>query len=179
MSSRKKQPAPAPRRAQGRPSAQGRTSPIRSSDYDLEAMHRSLRQKYGFPTPLPDEVVGYDKDWLKEVNAQRKAAGLAPLRQHKRNAVERERLRAMRTVVSPMMAADINPDYQLIPEKPATRQPQRERARRALSALYGKKVPDPAALPNKHLEKQINDWLREHRQPPISGRTIRRAAGRT
>jgi len=179
MSSQKKQPPPA-RRTQGGTSAQSGTSPSAPSDDDLEALSRALLQKRPRSTmPLSDEVVPYDKKWLREVNAQRKAEGLPPLRQHKRNAAERERLRALCMVVSPMAAADINPDYQLIEEEPATRQPQRERARRALSALYGKKVPDSAALPNKHLEKQVNHWLREQGQPPINGRTIRRAAGRT
>jgi len=178
MSPEKKQRGPAAKRTKGQASAQSGTSPSGPSDDDLEALIRAVRPKGLRPTTLPDAVVGYDKNWLREINAQRKADGLPPLRQRKRNAVERERLRALLMIVSPMMAADINPDYQLIPEKPATRQPQSERARRALLALYGKNIPDAAALPNKHLEKQIDQWLRKQGQPPISGRTIRRAAGR-
>ena len=46
--------------------------------------------------------VEYDKAWLKEVNAQRRADGLPPFRQRKRNAVDRERLRAICMIVSPM-----------------------------------------------------------------------------
>ena len=60
----------------------------------------------------------------------------------------------------------------------ATRQPQQERARRALKALFGSTVPDAAALPNKHLADKVNKWLKDDKQPPVGQRTIRRAAGR-
>jgi hypothetical protein len=60
----------------------------------------------------------------------------------------------------------------------ATRQPQQERARRALRALFGNEVPDAATLPNKHLADKVNKWLKDQGQPPVEQRTIRRAAGR-
>jgi hypothetical protein len=64
------------------------------------------------------------------------------------------------------------------PPAPATRQPQQERARRALTALFGSEVPDAAVLPNKHLATRVNKWLEERQQPPVRQRTIQRAAGR-
>jgi hypothetical protein len=64
------------------------------------------------------------------------------------------------------------------PPAPATRQPQQERARRALRALFGSEVPDAATLPNKHLDDKVNKWLEDQDQPPVKQRTIRRAAGR-
>src|SRR5262249_21554922 len=48
-----------------------------------------------------------------------------------------------------------------------TRQPHRERARRALDALFGSEVPDAAALPNKHLAARVNEWLEARKQPPV------------
>jgi hypothetical protein len=60
----------------------------------------------------------------------------------------------------------------------ATRQPQQERARRALRALFGSKVPDAATLPNKHLAEKVNKWLKDHQQPPVGQRTVQRAASR-
>jgi hypothetical protein len=64
------------------------------------------------------------------------------------------------------------------PKNAATRQPQQERARRVLQALFGSEVPDAAVLPNKHLAAQVNKWLEERKQPPVGQRTIQRAAGR-
>jgi hypothetical protein len=61
---------------------------------------------------------------------------------------------------------------------PATRGPQRERARRALTALFGSKVPDAATLPNKLLVDKVNKWLDDQQQPPVGPRTVQRAAGR-
>jgi hypothetical protein len=128
----------------------------------------------------PDKAVPYDAEWLKEENDRRRAKGRPPLRQRKRSAVERERLRSLRQIVSPMAAADINPDYQLVEveDRPETRQPDRERARRVLAALFPDDIPDAAALPNKHLAKKVNDWLAVKGQPPVKQRTIQRAAGR-
>jgi hypothetical protein len=128
--------------------------------------------------PPSDKAVPYDPRWLKEENDRRSAEGQPPLRQRKRKAVERERLRALRQIVSPMAAADINPDYELVPDDLATRQPARERARRALKELYGSRAPDEAALSNKALEKAVNEWLEANSMRPVAQRTIRRAAGR-
>jgi hypothetical protein len=61
---------------------------------------------------------------------------------------------------------------------PATRRPQYERARRALTALFGSEVPDAATLPNKRLADKVNKWLEDHQQPPVGQRTVQRAAGR-
>jgi hypothetical protein len=48
----------------------------------------------------------------------------------------------------------------------ATRQPQRERARCALKALFGSAVPNAATLPNKLLAKKVNEWLAKNGDPP-------------
>jgi tetratricopeptide (TPR) repeat protein len=64
------------------------------------------------------------------------------------------------------------------PKNLATRQPQSERARRALEALFGSKVPDAAALSNKLLGDKVNKWLKACKEPPVGQRTIQRAAGR-
>jgi hypothetical protein len=61
---------------------------------------------------------------------------------------------------------------------PATRRPQHERARRALTALFGSEVPDAATLPSKRLADKVNKWLEDHQQPPVGQRTVQRAAGR-
>jgi hypothetical protein len=45
-----------------------------------------------------------------------------------------------------------------------SRQPQRERARRALAALFPDGPPDAADLPNKLLANQVNDWLEANKQ---------------
>src|SRR5262249_42977333 len=58
---------------------------------------------------------------------------------------------------------------------PATRH---ERARRALTALFGSEVPDAATLPNKRLADKVNKWLEDHQQPPVGQHTVQRAAGR-
>jgi hypothetical protein len=60
----------------------------------------------------------------------------------------------------------------------ATRQPQRERARRALAVLFPAGIPDAAELPNSHLDKRVNEWLKAQGQPELNQRTIRRAANR-
>jgi hypothetical protein len=60
----------------------------------------------------------------------------------------------------------------------ASRQPDRERARRALGALFPDGPPDAASLPNKRLAKQVNEWLEANGQPSVGQRTIQRAAGR-
>jgi hypothetical protein len=61
---------------------------------------------------------------------------------------------------------------------PASRQPQRERARRALIALFPDGPPDAATLSNKALAKIVNEWLESQGQAPVNQRTIQRAAGR-
>jgi hypothetical protein len=118
---------------------------------------------------------GYDKAWLKEENDRRSAAGLPPLQQRKRSAVERERLRALQNIVSPMAAADINPDYELIEVCPATRRPPRNRAERALDALFPSGIPDDS---NRRLMAKVNAWLEAENLRPVDLRTVRRAAGR-
>jgi hypothetical protein len=60
----------------------------------------------------------------------------------------------------------------------ATRQPQRERARRALAVLFPAGIPDAAELPNSHLDKRVNEWLKAQGQPELNQRTIRRTANR-
>jgi hypothetical protein len=71
-----------------------------------------------------------------------------------------------------------NPDYHEVADDPTTRQPQRERARRALAALFPGGPPDAATLPNKHLANRVNDWLTAHDMEPVGQRSIQRAAGR-
>jgi hypothetical protein len=112
----------------------------------------------------------YDANWLKEENDKRRAKGLPPLRQRKRSAVERERLRLLRQFVSHVD----NPDYQLL----STRRPNHERAGLALAALFPSGVPDQAVLPNKSLGARVNEWLKAKGLPVVSQRTIQRAAGR-
>jgi hypothetical protein len=81
-------------------------------------------------------------------------------------------------IISPLARKDIDPDYFEVPDNPATRQPHRERARRALDAMFPEGIPDAATIPNKLLAKQVNDWLEARKQPPVRLRTIQRAAGR-
>jgi hypothetical protein len=150
-------------------------SPTYDKDWFMSDELRPPGRSPWFPS---DEVQHYDKDWLKEENDRRRALGKPPLRERKRNAVERERLRAEQRIVSPMMAADINPDYELVEACPETRQPVRERARRALAALFSSEIPDAATLPNKLLVDKVNAWLKTQGLSIVDERTIRRAAGR-
>ena len=58
------------------------------------------------------------------------------------------------------------------------RRPQRERAERAIKALYPNDVPDQASEPNQILLKKVGDWLKDNKLPPVGDDTILRAAGR-
>jgi hypothetical protein len=138
------------------------------------------------PASLPrpwfpsDDVVHYDRGWLKEENDRRSAQGLPPLQERKRKAIDRERLRHIQMIGSPMMAADINPDYELVEACPETRQAVRTPARRALAALFPSGIPNVATLSHKRLAEQVNAWLlrTEGRLRSIDESTVRRAAGR-
>lgn len=88
------------------------------------------------------------------------------------------RLKMLLQVLPPRAANYIDPDYYYTPDNPASRQPHRERARRALTALFPDGPPDAATLPNKLLAKQVNDRLKAEKQPTVEERTILRAAGR-
>ena len=96
----------------------------------------------------------------------------------KRKKTDQDRLKMLLQLLPPRAANYIDPEYQEIADNPTTRQPNRERARRALVALFPKGVPDAATLPNKLLAKKVNDWLEAKEQPSVSQRTIQRAAGR-
>jgi hypothetical protein len=74
-------------------------------------------------------------------------------------------------------SVDLNQLGQSAPN-PASRQPHRERARRALAALFPDGLPDAATLSNKLLAKRVNEWLKANKQPLVEQRTIQRAAGR-
>jgi hypothetical protein len=57
-------------------------------------------------------------------------------------------------------------------------QPTRERAQRALNALYRDRLPDQATVPNAILCGRVGEWLRENGLSDVSDDTILRAAGR-
>jgi hypothetical protein len=57
-------------------------------------------------------------------------------------------------------------------------QPTRERAQRALNALYPDRLPDQATVPNAILCGRVGEWLKENGLPDVSDDTILRAAGR-
>ena len=63
-------------------------------------------------------------------------------------------------------------------ERVTSRQPSRERARRALHAKYGNDLPDQASLPNSLLCKEVGDWLKTNNWPTVSDDTMLRAARR-
>src|SRR5262245_52097798 len=96
----------------------------------------------------------------------------------RRKEADRVHLKWLLQVISPLAAKDIDPDYYYTPDNPASRQPHRERARRALAVLFPDGTPDAAVLPNKLLAKQVNEWLETNGQAPVTLRTIQRAAGR-
>ena len=58
------------------------------------------------------------------------------------------------------------------------RRPQRERAERAIKALYPNDVPDQASEPSQVLFKKVGDWLKDNKLPSVGDDTILRAAGR-
>jgi hypothetical protein len=64
-----------------------------------------------------------------------------------------------------------------VARRPRT-QSERGRAKRALAALYGDKVPDQSACPNGHLNDQVNRWLKARQEPSVKLDTLLRAAGR-
>jgi hypothetical protein len=57
-------------------------------------------------------------------------------------------------------------------------QPERERAKGALAALYPKGVPDQGTLSDAWLYKAVGDWCQRNKQPDIKRDTLLRAAGR-
>jgi hypothetical protein len=57
-------------------------------------------------------------------------------------------------------------------------QPTRERALRALNALYRDRLPDQATVPNAILCGRVGEWLRQNGLPDVSDDTILRAADR-
>ena len=78
-----------------------------------------------------------------------------------------------------------HPDEQ--PQQPPDDQPQqprvgtrptRERASRALQALYPNGVPDQVTLSNAKLFRAVGDWLKDQKLEDVSDPTILRAAGR-
>ena len=92
--------------------------------------------------------------------------------------VDRVRLKMLLQLLPPRAANYIDPDYYYTPDNPASQQPERERARRAIAALFPDGPPDAAELPNKLLVNQVNDWLEANNLPSVEQRTIRRAARR-
>jgi hypothetical protein len=58
------------------------------------------------------------------------------------------------------------------------RQPSRERAKKALDALYPGKIPDQDSEPNKILCGKVDAWLEIEKLPGVKSDTILRAAGR-
>jgi hypothetical protein len=56
--------------------------------------------------------------------------------------------------------------------------PQRERAERALKAIYPTGIPDQTSEPNKILYKKVNQWLKASGLPEVQNDSILRAAGR-
>ena len=72
--------------------------------------------------------------------------------------------------------AAIHPPEQ--PQQPrVSTRPARERASRAIQALYPDGVPDQATLPNANLCRSVGDWLKD-KLPGVSDATILRAANR-
>jgi hypothetical protein len=61
---------------------------------------------------------------------------------------------------------------------PGRRQPSRERAKKALEALYQGKIPDQDSEPNKILCGKVGAWLENSNLPEVKTDTILRAAGR-
>jgi hypothetical protein len=57
-------------------------------------------------------------------------------------------------------------------------QPARERAKKAVDAIYGSNIPDQANEPNTMLCKNVGAKLKELNLPDVSDETILRAAGR-
>ena len=94
----------------------------------------------------------------------------------RRKGADRLRLEHLQSVTGHLKFLD--PEYELIPDNPASRQPERERARRAIKALFPEGVPDAATLSNKRLAKKVNEWLELNKEEPVQQRTIQRAAGR-
>ena len=73
--------------------------------------------------------------------------------------------------------AAIHPPEQLQQARVGTRT-TRERASRAIQALYPGGVPDQVTMPNKKLCGSVDDWLKEQKLDGVSNPTILRAAGR-
>jgi hypothetical protein len=67
---------------------------------------------------------------------------------------------------------------EVVNNEPGIRQPKRELARRAITALFPNGVPDCAELPNKLLERQVCTWLEAHGYSEVKSDSILRAAGR-
>ena len=65
------------------------------------------------------------------------------------------------------------------PEEPHVHtKPARERACRAIQALYPDGVPDQVSLPNAELCRRVSDWLKKQKLLDLSDSTILRAAAR-
>jgi hypothetical protein len=57
-------------------------------------------------------------------------------------------------------------------------QPERERAKSAVAAVYPNGVPNQSTVSNVRLYKAVGDWCQQNGRPDISKDTILRAAGR-
>lgn len=64
------------------------------------------------------------------------------------------------------------------PARQERRQPSRERAKRAIEAIYPKGVPDQDAEPNKAVSQKVAKWLTDEGLPEVLHDTIMRAADR-
>jgi hypothetical protein len=78
---------------------------------------------------------------------------------------------AKATVIAPALATRAN-------RKPGRAQPSRERAQRAIEALYPNGVPNQTTEPNSTLYRKVGEWLKTKKLPAVSDTTILRAAGR-
>lgn len=57
-------------------------------------------------------------------------------------------------------------------------QPGRERAMRAIAAVFPSGIPDRVALPNSTLCRRVADWMKVNNLATVADRTVLRAAGR-
>ena len=94
--------------------------------------------------------------------------------------IERWPLDALRAPVSVrVLAQEPNPQPDeprpTVPRPRGRRRHARDAATRALDDLYPKEIPDKLW---KTLEAEVNDWLAENNESPVSVDTVRRAANR-
>jgi hypothetical protein len=86
--------------------------------------------------------------------------------------------RVLVTRTTPQQSVAAKPAERKANQIPGRTQPARERAKKALDAIYPTAIPKQSAVPNKVLLAKVNEWLKANRELAVKLDSVLRAAGR-